>query len=169
MANSAPSVEIFNRSFSQTVEPDSDVVFATLGLFARGPVNELTLLNNPQDLRDIFGVPVDSVTAKFFFPIDQILEIAPVYVVRVEDGDKKCAGSTVGISGSSVVAVDTPVEVSAYPVSYESVFQTGEDSEIEIDPDELNMSSTISVLAAGPGESYENVGYSIVNYSDYNR
>jgi hypothetical protein len=169
MANSAPSVEIFNRSFTQTVEPTSDVVFGTLGLFSRGPVNELTLVSNNAELRDIFGTPVDSLTAKFFFPIDQILEIAPVYVIRVEESEKKCAGSTVGISGVNTVALDTPVEVSAYPLSYSSVFETGEDSNIEIDPDALGITNTISVIATGPGESYENVGYSIVNYDDYKK
>jgi hypothetical protein len=169
MPNSAPSVEIFERSFSQNVAVDSATVFGTMGLFSRGPVNELTLLTSPEELREVFGTPVDDITAKFFYPVDKILELSPVYVIRVESLDKKCAGSVVGISGSGSVTVDAPVEVKAYPLTYSSIFETDEDSDIQIDLDTLNISNAISVVATGPGESYEGVGYSIVNYEDFSK
>jgi hypothetical protein len=167
MPNSAPSVEIFERSFSQNVAVDSATVFGTMGLFSRGPVNELTLLTSPEELREVFGTPVDDVTAKFFYPVDKILEISPVYVIRVENQDKKCAGSIIGISGTEANSVDAPVEVKAYPLSYTSIYESDEESDIQIDLDALDLSNAISVIATGPGESYENVGYSIVNYDDY--
>jgi hypothetical protein len=59
----------------------------------------------------------------FYFPVAKILDQSPVHLVRIEESTKYCAGLTVGISGGIATSWATPIQVSAYPLSYESIFQ----------------------------------------------
>lgn len=163
MANTAPEVRIIERSFSQRIDANDLTIFATMGLFTKGPVNEITQVNSAAELEQIFGKP-DDLSAFFFLPIATILDIAPVLVIRVEEGTKLVAGSTFGVSGGSSVAIDTPVEVDAFPLNYLTVFSGGTP---QIDIGALGFSESISVIAVGPGEQYEKVNYMTVNSDDY--
>jgi len=129
-SNLAPSVEITERSFSQRIEAGGEAVFGTLGLFTKGPVNERRRITSLAQFIDVFGKPNDY-TYNYFFPIASILDQAPVEVVRVEERTKKCAGLTVGISGSSSTTLPTPIEVDAYPLTYDSIF-TDDDGDLNI-------------------------------------
>jgi hypothetical protein len=165
MANLAPGVEIFERSFSQRLEVTNQATFATLGLFRKGPVNERITLNNVNDLNNIFGTP-DDVTYPFYFPVAKILETAPVHLVRIEESTINCAAITVGISGGETSAWATPVQVLAYPLSYQTLFQPDDDvvTQIEFTGGETN---TITICAVGPGPAYEEVSIAIINNIDY--
>ena len=56
-SNLAPGVEIIERSFSTRIEAGDQTVFATMGLFKKGPVNEATRISSPDQLREVFGKP----------------------------------------------------------------------------------------------------------------
>jgi hypothetical protein len=165
MANLAPGVEVFERSFSQRLEVTNQATFATLGLFRKGPVNERITLNNVEDLNAVFGTP-DDVTYPFYFPVAKILDTAPVHLVRIEESTINCAGLTVGISGGVTNAWATPVQVLAYPLSYQTLFQPDDDlvTQIEFTGGETE---TITFCAVGPGPAYEAVSIVIVNNTDY--
>lgn len=164
MANLAPGVEIFERSFSQRLEVTNQATFATLGLFRKGPVNERITLNNVEDLNNIFGTP-DDVSYFYYFPVAKILDQSPVHLVRIEESEKYCAGVTVGISGGEATSWATPVQVKAYPLSYDSIFQPDDDlvTQIEFTGGETD---TMSFVAVGPGPAYESVAVAIVNSVD---
>lgn len=165
MANLAPGVEVFERSFSQRLEVNNQATFATIGLFKKGPVNERITLNNVQDLNTIFGTP-DDISYMFYFPVAKILDQSPVHLVRIEESTKFCAGLTVGISGGDNTAWSTPVQVSAYPLSYDSIFTPDDDlvTQVEFTGGETD---TMTFCAVGPGHAYEQVSIAIINGTDY--
>jgi hypothetical protein len=141
--------------------------FSTFGLFNKGPVNEVVRITSTDQLVKKFGRPDDN-TYKYFFPISTMLDQAPVNVVRVEQSDETCAGLTVATSGGETVGIETPVEVLAYPLTYESVFQPDDQAvpvtQIEFTGGEEN---TITFAGTGPGQYYNQVKVAVVNKADY--
>jgi hypothetical protein len=167
-SNLAPGVEIIERSFSQRIEPISNTEFATLGMFAKGPVNERRRISSVDELIEVFGRP-DDTTYQYFFPIAKILDEAPVYIVRVEEGTKLCSGLTVGISGGDTTSFDSPVEVDSYPLTYDSIF-TDHDKDTDIQVEiPAGMTDTITFAAVGPGTQYNNIEVAVINREDYGR
>jgi hypothetical protein len=164
-SNLAPGVEIIERSFSTRIEAGDQTVFATLGLFKKGPVNETTRISSPDQLRDVFGSP-DDATFKYFFPISTMLDQAPVEVVRVEESTVACAGLSIATSGSDTVAIETPIKVSAYPLTYDSVFTPDDDliTQVEFTGGEQD---TITFAGVGPGQYYNNIQVATINKDDY--
>lgn len=164
-SNLAPGIEILNQSFSQRIEATGEIVFGTIGVFTKGPVNERILVTSVKQLIDVFGEPSDF-SASYFLPIAKIIEDgrAPVHVVRVEDSEVSCSAVTVGLSGSDMTAsaMSTPIEVDAYPLSYDSVFSS---EQVSIS----GYSDTLTFAAVGPGETYDSVAVSVINYDDYNK
>jgi len=165
-ANLAPGVEIIERSFSQRIEAGDLTSFATLGLFSKGPVNEVVTVTSTEQLNDVFGTP-DDTSYKYYFPVAKILDEAPVQLVRIEDSEKNCASITVAISAGELgTIIENPIQVKAYPLSYDSIFTPDDDSITQVEYDS-NVSDTILVAAVGPGTYYENINVSIINYEDY--
>lgn len=162
-SNQAPEISFVERPFSQRIEPGSATIFATIGMFSKGPVNERVQINSPTELKDTFGTPSDY-NYQYFLPISTILDVAPCYVVRVEESTKYCAGSTVAVSGGNTVKNATPVQVQYYPLSYDTLF-TGVTPPIDL----TGLTDSISILAVGPGTLYNNIGYSIITAADYNQ
>jgi len=164
-SNLAPGVEIIERSFSTRIEGGDQTVFATLGLFKKGPVNKATRISSADQLREVFGKPDDS-TYKYFFPISSMLDQAVVEVVRVEQSEKYCAGLTVATSGADTITISTPIQVSAYPLSYDSIFTPDDDlvTQVEFTGGEQN---TITFASVGPGTYYNNIQVAVVNKADY--
>jgi phage tail sheath protein FI len=197
--NGAPGVTIIERDFSQRIENVSNVAFATMGFFVKGPVNEPININTRQDFLDIFGTP-DDLSSQFWFPIAKILEVNNnVWVTRVEDSEKLCAGVTVGtalqaftcdtdrvygetwgavdISSGDTVKAINPQKVSLYPLTYGAL---SEDSAVSICTalsasglsgsgflEATEVGNQVSVFAVGPGKSYHQSGFAIVNADDY--
>jgi hypothetical protein len=193
----APGVYIIERDFSQRLENTSVISLATMGFFNKGPLNEPTMLTTRQDLLNIFGKPGD-ISAKFWLPIATMLDTNnSVWVTRVEDSLKMCAGITIGtlvdtianISGSDrVLATDgeiadpiiaaNPQRAELYPLSYGSI---GGDASVSLTTplsagggatgggfiEATQMNNQISVFSVGPGVDYENASFAIVNYDDY--
>jgi hypothetical protein len=163
-ANLAPGVEIFERSFGVQVNAGQNVSFATLGLFSKGPINEVVQVNSLDQLVQEFGRPNDT-SYKFFFPIASILDQAPVQLVRVEKSETKCAGLTMAISGSTTYALSTPVSAYAYPLSYDSLFTTDDLGNIQINT--TGYQDTVTFNAVGPGTYYNTIQVAAVTMSDY--
>jgi phage tail sheath protein FI len=163
-SNLAAGVDIIERHFSQRVEAVGTIAYGTLGVFSKGPVNERRRITSESQMVTVFGKPT-KFSAPYFLAISAILDQAPVEVVRVEDGEVSCAGFTVGLSGGQSAAISTPVDVLAYPLTYDSIF-TEQDGVTQIQvPNGLTNSMTF--LAVGPGEVYNNVQVAVINSADY--
>lgn len=190
--NTKAGVELIERSFSQRIEQNSITAFMTLGAYSKGPVNEAIRLESRKDLVDIFGTP-DDINYKYFFPVATMLDATnTVWVTRVEDSTKKCAGITIGESlvsvngvsgvdhvhnsedvnvGDTIKIENTPV-VSLYPIGYDTLI--GSDVGNVATPslsggfyDNSEVTNQVSVFAVGPGTLYNNVSFAILNKSDY--
>lgn len=161
--NLSPGVEIIERSFSQRIEAASEVSFAALGLFTKGPVNEATRIASIDELVTTFGKP-DAYTYTYFLPISTILDQAPVNVVRIEEDTVYCSGLSVGTSGASTVTLSTPAQVLAYPTTYASLFLE-QDSVTQISLS--GIGNSITFLAVGPGTSYNNTQVAVINNDDF--
>jgi phage tail sheath protein FI len=163
--NLAPGVEVIERSFGATVQAGQNVVLATLGLFAKGPLNERTIINSTDQLIQTFGRP-DDTTYKFFLPIVSMLDQTSVNLVRVEKSETLCAGLTVGISGGDTFTFATPVSAYAYPLSYDTLFTVDDLGHTQITAVSA-YTDTISFLAVGPGTYYNSTKVAIIDYLDY--
>jgi hypothetical protein len=163
-SNLAPGIEIIEKSFSQRIESNSATVFATLGMFSKGPVNEPYRITSPDQLREVFGKPNDD-NYMYFLPIATILEQSPVDVVRVEDDSVKVSSITFGISGGEKVILTTPIDTKAFPLTYDSVFSYDEDNKIQIDL--TGVSNSLTFSAVGPGKLYDNTQVAVINRTDF--
>jgi hypothetical protein len=165
-SNLAPGVEITERSFSQRIESGALTSFATMGLFTKGPVNEVVTVSSEDELREVFGKP-DEVSFPFFGPIAVMLDEAPVNVIRIEDSEKFVSGVTVAVSGGELTTLETPAQVKAFPATYDSLFTPDEDSVTQIElPD--GVQNNFTFVAVGPGTLYNEVNVAVVNNVDYN-
>jgi hypothetical protein len=168
-SNLAPGFELIEQSFSQRIEATGEIVFGTLGVFSKGPVNERIRLTSVKQLIDVFGEP-DDFSSPYFLNIQKILESrTPVEVVRVEERSVKCSGVSFGaaISGDSgFTSIDSPVDVDAYPLTYDSLFLEN-DGITQVDLE--GFSDTLTFAAVGPGAVYDNVAVSVVNSEDYSK
>lgn len=191
--NTRAGVELIEKSFSQRIEQNSITAFMTLGAYSKGPVNEAIRLESRKDLLDIFGAP-DDINYKYFFPVATMLDATnSVWVTRVEDSSKICAGITIGESQVSVnsvnnisyisntedinigdtIKIQNSVAVSNYPISYATI--TTADAGTIASPslsggfyDAVNeISNQVSVFAVGPGTLYNNIAFAILNKEDY--
>ena len=191
--NTRAGVEIIEKSFSQRIEQNSITAFMTVGAFSKGPVNEAIRLGSRKELVDTFGAPND-VNYKYFFPIATMLDATnSVWVTRVEDSSKICAGITIGesqvsvtgVSGIDYIANTSDIEVgdtikiqnscavASYPLGYASLneLNAGTVASPSLSGGFYDGSSEItnqvSVFAVGAGTLYNNIGFAIINKSDY--
>ena len=136
-----------------------------MGVFTKGPVNERRRISSLDELVEVFGEPSDF-SATYFLPVAKILEQSPVELVRVEESTVQCASITTGLSGSIGTSIETSLDVSSYPLTYDAVFieQDGE-TQIELP---AGLTNTLTFAAVGPGEIYNDIEVSVVNKDDYN-
>ena len=187
--NTRAGVEIIEKSFSQRIEQNSITAFMTVGAFSKGPVNEAIRLGSRKELVDTFGAPND-VNYKYFFPIATMLDATnSVWVTRVEDSSKICAGITIGesqvsvtgVSGIDYIANTSDIEVgdtikiqnscavASYPLGYASLneLNAGTVASPSLSGGFYDGSSEItnqvSVFAVGAGTLYNNIGFAIIN------
>jgi hypothetical protein len=163
-SNTAPGVEIIERSFGTRVEAGQNVLFSTVGLFSKGPLNEVVVLSSVDQTIETFGRPNDY-TYSYFFPIASMLEQASVNVVRVEKSEVTCAGLSVAVSGATTYSLSTPVSAYAYPLTYDSLFTVDDLGNTQINL--TGYTNTISILAVGPGTYYNNTKVAIIDADDY--
>jgi hypothetical protein len=186
--NTKAGVEIIERSFSQRIEQSSITSFMTVGAYSKGPVNEAIRVESRKQLIDVFGAP-DDINYKYFFPVATMLDATnSVWIARVEGGEVRCPGITVGeaqlaISGSFVhpdgaveandtVKITNTPQTALYPLTYGSLQEVsaGTANVPALSGgfyDESEISNQISVFAVGPGTLYNNVGFAMLNRSDY--
>ena len=82
-------------------------VGALAGPFLRGPVDQITLIEQEVDLIDTFGAPTDA-NYEYFFSVDNFLEYGgTAYVVRCDDsiGGNQVMGFN---SSNETPSVDAP-------------------------------------------------------------
>lgn len=170
-ANLSPSVDVIERDVSLRVPSVNSSVGAIVVAATKGPINVRVLVNTEKDYVDTFGEP-DEVNYRHFFTAKSFLEgSTQLYVVRVEDNDKKVAGLTIGLSpnpsgGLDVGGYFTPLPAKDFPVTYDVIPISG----LAYDPSNnpiFPAGELYYFWGVGAGPYYEDVQVCIINKDDY--
>lgn len=110
----------FNKEIDLSLytEISSNLTVGCVHLFSKGPVNEKTLISNPNKLEEVFGRPIDSdVFSQGFFALQEYLRNGnQAWVVRAESSANTASYAQAAIRGATndqVVTGDDGVTSSA--------------------------------------------------------
>lgn len=160
----SPGVQIIEKNASLRIPSVTSSTGAIVVAATKGPINVPILINSESDYVNKFGTP-DDVNYNHFFTSAAFLGGSDqLYVVRTEDISKLCSGTTVGLSGSTLAIVPTPLPAGDFPLSYSNM------SAHEAKDGNVNLltSEIYHVFGQGAGPYYDGIAISIITANDYN-
>jgi phage tail sheath protein FI len=160
----SPGVRITERNASLRIPSVTSSTGAIVVAATKGPINVPIQIKDEANYVEVFGKP-DDVNYKHFFTAAAFLGGSnSLYVVRTEDVDKLVAGTTVGLSGSDLAILPTPIAAGEFPLSYDNMSpHEAVDGNVDLLDTEI-----YHAFGIGAGPYYDDIGISCVTANDYN-
>jgi phage tail sheath protein FI len=160
----SPGVKIIEKNASLRIPSVTSSVGAIVVAAEKGPINVPIQISDEAQYVTIFGKP-DDVNYKHFFTAAAFLGGSDnLQVVRTEDVTKLVAGTTVGLSGSTLAILPTPLPAGDFPLSYDNI------STHEAVDGVVNLLTTeiYHAYGQGAGPYYDDIALSVITAHDYN-
>lgn len=159
----SPGVRSIEKNSTLRIPSVTSSVGAIVVAATKGPINVKLQISDEAQYVKVFGKP-DNVNYKHFFTAAAFLGSSDnLQVVRTEDVTKLVAGTTVGLSGSHLAILPTPLPAGNFPLSYDNI------STHEAVDGVVNLLNTeiYHTYGQGAGPYYDGIQVSVITANDY--